>query len=270
MEVAIKLERGPQCLPERKHGGDREGTPGPSSASSSAIEGVSSSQTTAYEAAWDPAALIPMPDVGSYFPKPPVIPRPETRVGESEFPSLKHFDPLTWRADWMMDKRFRNKRMDVRLKATGKMHGGLYDDKDGHITVTNKTKLTKRDPMLKVVVGFHAVNRQFRLPCIQPERTTEKERLVGPGTLIPAVPISRAPGTQVIIIGPDKYGNEGYVGLYGVISATRGAEPGDTWVAILSGQGHDGLQLWMHELSLCRVSPFREYIHDGVHLVSKY
>lgn len=210
--------------------------------------GVAHQETETPDLAWDPAVFLDGENR--------ITAKPEPGLGTYAVTLGAHL--LTDCLGWMLDTRLRDKKLDVRLKGMGRTFGGKYEDEEGFFWLASNAKVKRTKPTIQVIIGLHEVKRHVPIEMIHPERTTVQKRFTAPdgisGGGTEVVRISRAIGQRVVIIGPDNYGADWFVGKYGIVSPTQSTDPADVWIIICPGQGkeYDGRWAWMNEIYLCR------------------
>ena len=118
----------------------------------------------------------------------------------------------------MLDKRLVGKRLNMQISGTTSdfFHGGKYEGKTGYIMMESAP--TDVNASIEVQLGYEQSKHNFRLRHLQPEKTMHEAKpahMTQDSTK--AQPVISTPGTWVVVIGPDRYGDNQWIGYYGQI-----------------------------------------------------
>ena len=120
---------------------------------------------------------------------------------------------------WLLDRRLVGKWLDVRISGTMPdfFHGGKYEGRPSYIMMESAP--TNVNASIEVQVGYEQSRCKFRLCHLQHEKTMHKAKPTHMTEDLMAVPlVISTPGTQVVVIGPDRYSDSQWIGYYGKIA----------------------------------------------------
>jgi hypothetical protein len=142
------------------------------------------------------------------------------------------------------------KKMDIRIEGSkaASYYGGRYDGRRGFTVMTKLPKSTSDAIMVKL--GHEQMRAFIPAKCILPETTTERMGYVPPEK---ATCIIHTAGSRVVIIGPDKNGNQDVIGNYGTTIRKLDTDQDDCVEVEIESDGPFRKHRFMvKEDSLCR------------------
>jgi hypothetical protein len=152
--------------------------------------------------------------------------------------------------EWLLESRLLHKRLDVRITGTNisLWHNARYEDECGFLTLTKKVSSVNDSVVVKV--GYNQSKIYFPLRHIYPEITTERPKIILRSA---AIPIIRAIGEQVVVIGADLEGKLDLIGNDAlVIHCIWHLAPDQACLQVLTPGPLHGHIRYFPEKSLCR------------------
>ena len=163
--------------------------------------------------------------------------------------SLSVFNALH-SGEWLLDSRLMHKKLDIRIRGTRvtRCHNARYENECGFV-IPDK-KFTSVDDSIVVKVGYNQSRLYFPLRHIYPEVTTERPNFIARSV---AIPVARAIGERVVIIGADLEGKMDLLGNYAlVIHCIWALDSDQVCLQVLMPRQSDPCVRYFPEKSLCR------------------
>lgn len=136
--------------------------------------------------------------------------------------------------EWLLDHRLLNKRLDIKITGTTKenLYNGRYEDSLGFLVLTSPHMTVLEAVYVKL--EYTQLKIKFELRHIDPLTTTARSTSIPQKQPSYPGPIISDYGRRVIIIGPDDFGKEDYIGKYGLICRPEHTIPPDSAAVLIS------------------------------------